>query len=386
MGEQQNLNKTHETREPFMRVVKRPPLPFWHSWLIRGASVVAAFLFCALLSVILVGASPSDFFSSMFEGSFGNSIYAWKFFKNVAVLLCISLAVTPAFRMKFWNIGANGQVLVSALAAVACAIEIGDAVPNGVLLLIMFVAALAAGMVWAVIPAIFKALWGTNETLFTLMMNYIATYLVLFFLQVWLPGGETALKELSVGHFPEIREIPGLRALDSRGYLLLIIIVVLLTFAMFVYLRYTKHGYEISVVGESENTARYIGINVKKVIIRTLLVSGAVCGVAGFLIVSVLDHSITTESVGGQGFTAIMVSWLANFNPLYMFLTSFLIIFLQSGASHIATNFNVSSAFPNMVIGIILFFVIGSEFFMRYRVVFRGRKPSRSKPEMEGVK
>ena len=376
-----------KAREPLFHILKRSPLPFWKVWMVRGGSVVAAFLFCALLALILVGALPGEFVSSMIQGSFGNSIYTWKFVKNVAVLLCISLAVTPAFRMKFWNIGANGQVLVGALAAVACAIYFGASLPNGALLAVMFAAAVAAGMIWAAIPAIFKAIWGTNETLFTLMMNYIATYLVLFFLQVWLPGGETALKELKVGHLPEIRQIPALASIDKRGYLLLVLIVVLMTFGMFVYLRYTKHGYEIAVVGESENTARYIGINVKKVIIRTVLVSGAICGVAGFLIVSALDHSITTETVGGQGFTAIMVSWLASFNPLYMFLTSSLIIFLQSGASHIATTFNVSSAFPNMVVGIILFFAIGSEFFIRYRVVFRGRAAKIKTPKgMEGVK
>jgi simple sugar transport system permease protein len=142
---------------------------------------------------------------------------------------------------------------------------------------------------------------------------------------------------------------------------------------MFIYLKYSKHGYEISVVGESQKTACYIGVNVKKVIIRTLIVSGAICGLAGFLIVSALDHSVTTASAGGQGFTAIMVSWLAKFNPFIMIATSFLLVFLQQGADQVASNFGISNAFPSVITGIILFFVIGCEFFINYRLIFRAK-------------
>ena len=371
--------KTRKTFKLPFHVVKRADTPLLRSIHVRVGAVAAAFLISALLSKLLTGASPVAFFRSMFDGSFGNRIYAWKFAKNVAVLLCISLAVTPAFRMKFWNIGANGQVLVGALAAVGCILAFGKTLPRLPLLLVMCAAAACAGVVWAVVPAVFKALWGTNETLFTLMMNYIATYLVSFFLLVWVKGGETTLKPRSEGHLFQIREIPGMEKIDGRGYLLLILIVLLMTASMFVYLKFSKHGYELSVVGESEKTARYIGINVKKVIIRTMILSGAVCGVAGFLIVSALDHTITPNTAGSLGFTAIMVSWLANFNPLYMILTSALIVFLQSGAAQISTNFGVSSAFPDMIIGIILFFVIGCEFFIRYQIRF-------SKNEREAAK
>ncbi|MBQ9543747.1 MAG: ABC transporter permease [Clostridia bacterium] len=368
-----------QNREPFVRILKRSDISRAKSWLIRVAAFFAAFLLCALLSVVLIGASPVDFFVSMLEGSFGNSIYIWKLLKNVAVLLCISLAVTPAFRMKFWNIGANGQVLVGALAAIACVIELGKVLPEWLLIIVMLAAAIVASMIWALLPALFKALWNTNETLFTLMMNYIATYLVAYYLLVWVKGGESSLRVREEGHLPQIRQIPGLEAIDESGYLLLILIVVMIAVFMYVYLNYSKHGYEISVVGESEKTAKYIGINVKKVIIRTMLLSGAVCGIAGFLFISALDHTITTDTVGGQGFTAIMVSWLASFNPFVMFLTSFLIIFLEQGSGNVATVFNVSSAFPNMVTGIILFFVIGSEFFIRYRLVFRNKTQGGSK-------
>ena len=225
----------------------------------------------------------------------------------------------------------------------------------------MFAASVLAGMVWAGIPALFKAQWNTNETLFTLMMNYIATYLVAYFLIKWTPNGSSSLGILPAGHLPRL----------GHEYLLIIVSVALLTVLVHIYLNYSKHGYEISVVGESEKTARYIGINVKKVIIRTMLFSGALCGIAAFLIVGGLDHTVTENTVGGLGFTAIMVSWLAKFKPFNMIFTSLLIVFLKQGAAQLSQDFDISSAFPNIVVGIILFFVIGCEFFINYRIARR---------------
>lgn len=363
---------TTHVREPLFHVVKRDQMPLWQSLVIRLCSILAALLFCGILCIIVIGKNPLDFYVNMVKGVFSSDRRIWKMLKDVAVLLCISLAVTPAFKMKFWNIGAEGQVLMSCFASVACVIYLGEHIPNWLLLVCMFAAAIVTGAVWAVIPAIFKAIWNTNETLFTLMMNYIATSLVAYFLIVWVPSGSSTLGELNFGHLPSIGG-----AADKYGYLLLIIVVALLTVAMFVYLKYSKHGYEISVVGESQKTACYIGINVKKVVIRTLIVSGALCGIAGFLIVSALDHSVTTTSVGGQGFTAIMVSWLAKFNPFVMIATSFLLVFLQQGADQVGSAFGISNAFPSVVIGIILFFIIGCEFFINYKLIFRSKEGAR---------
>ena len=355
--------KTNEktVREPLFHVVKRDAIPWWQGMVIRVIAVVAALLLCSLLSVLLIDAAPFDFVTTLIEGNFGSSRRIWKFAKDAAVLLCISLAITPAFRMRFWNIGAEGQTLVGALAAVAVAFYLGDALPNGLLLLLMLVAAILAGAIFGGIPAIFRAKWNTNETLFTLMMNYVATGLVAFFLMLWTPSGSSVLGALPVGHLPVV----------FHEYFLLIVAVLVLTVLGFIYLNYTKQGYEISVVGESENTARYIGIGVGKVVIRTMIVSGAICGVAGFLIVSALDHSITTTTVGGLGFTAIMVSWLAKFHPLVMIGTAAFVTFLDQGAAQVTTNFNIDSAFPDMMVGIVLFFIIGCEFFIGYRLKFR---------------
>ena len=355
--------KTHENaaQEPLFHVVKRHSIPQWKAMLIRVVAVLMALLLCSVLSVFLIDANPFDFLKTLIEGTFGSSRRLWKFAKDAAVLLCISLAITPAFRMRFWNIGAEGQTLVGALAAVGMAYYFGGTLPNAVLLVIMLLAAVIAGGVWGAVPALFKAKWETNETLFTLMMNYVASGLVAYFLVLWTPSGSSVLGALSVGHMPVL----------GHEYLLLILITLILTGLIYVYLYYTKQGYEISVVGESENTARYIGIGVGKVIIRTMLISGAICGLAGFLIVGALDHSITTTTVGGLGFTAIMVSWLAKFHPLIMIGTSAFVTFLDQGSAQISTTFNIDSSFPDMVVGIVLFFIIGCELFISYRLKFR---------------
>ncbi len=364
-------NKTVKQREPLFHVTKRDVIPLWKSLMVRLVAIALALLLCGLITFLVTGRSPLDLYQSMFHGSFGTSRKIWKLIKDIAVLLCIALAVTPAFRMRFWNIGAEGQVLVGCLSTTACMFYLGGKIPDALLLPIMFVAAVVSGAIWGIIPAVFKAKWNTNETLFTLMMNYIATYLVAYFLLVWTPNGSSTLPRLEFGHLPIIL---------GNQYILIILIVAVLTALMYIYLNFSKQGYEISVVGESENTARYIGISVPKVIIRTMIVSGAVCGLAGFLIVGGLDHSITTESVGGQGFTAIMVSWLAKFNPIIMVATSFLLIFLDQGAAQMSQDFGMSDAFPKVITGIILFFIIGCEFFIHYRLVFR-TKSAKQKEE-----
>ena len=169
------------------------------------------------------------------------------------------------------------------------------------------------------------------------------------------------------------------RKLIRNIVILITVIAVLATIAMFVYLNYSKQGYEISVVGESENTARYIGINVGKVIVRTMIVSGAICGLAGFIAVAGASHTISTSTAGGRGFTAIIVAWLAQFNTFVMILISLLLVFLQKGAIQIATQFNLNDYASNIITGIILFFILGSEFFINYRVVFRKKKGAESK-------
>ncbi len=341
-------------------IVKREPMAWYYNVLVRAAAIVASLIVSAVVIMMLTKKNPIEIYSSMISGAFGSSLRIWSLMQNVAILLCISLAVTPAFKMKFWNCGAEGQVLVGGLATVAVMMFLGDSLPYPVLLIVMVLASVLASIIWAVLPAIFKAQWNTNETLFTLMMNYVAIQLVAFFLKYFVKSGSGILTPM-----PE----HGLPVLFGQSYLLNIIIVAVLTVLVYIYLKKTKHGYEISVVGESENTAKYIGINVKKVVVRTLIVSGALCGIAGLLLVGGTNHTISTTTVDGRGFTAIMVSWLAKFNPVYMIFTSFLIVFLQKGAGQVSTDFRLPGAISDIVTGIILFFIIGCEFFLQYKIL-----------------
>lgn len=361
---------SEKIKEPLFHIVKRDSVVWYQAWAIRLGAVVAALLLCAVVTVFLTGKNPLKIYETMIDGAFGSPSRIWRLLQGMAMLLCVSLALAPAFKMKFWNIGAEGQVLIGGLATAACMIYLGGTMPNWLLIIVMIVVSVIAGAIWAIIPAFFKANWDTNETLFTLMMNYVAIQLVSYFVTLWeVPKGSGSIgiinQESHAGWMPKI---------GGNDYLLNIIIVVLVTVAMYIYLNYSKHGYEISVVGESTNTARYVGINVKKVIIRTMALSGAVCGVAGLLLVSGTDHTITTSTADNRGFTAIMVAWLAKFNPFYMILTTFLLIFMEKGANQISTMYRLNQSFSDILTGIILFFIIGSEFFINYKIVFRHSK------------
>ena len=333
-------------------------MKIWQSLLIRIAAILAALVLVSIITLIILKQNPIIAIATMFKGVFG--INTRTSFRDTAILLCIALALTPAFKMKFWNTGAEGQVLVGALATVFCMYNFYS-LPAPLLIVVMFLASMLMGAVWAVIPAIFKAFFGTNETLFTLMMNSIASFLTLFCMKFW------STTSNSVGS--EILDPEGkVNALVGNNFWLVILTVLVIDLLMFVYLRYTKQGYEISVVGESENTAKYVGISVKKVIIRTLAISGIICGIAGFLIAAPAQN-ISNTIVSGRGFTAIMVAWLAKFNPLVMILSAFLFIFVSSGGRELSTSLKFEAAYSDILIGILLFFIIGCEFFINYKLV-----------------
>jgi len=346
-----------------IHIAKRKQMPWPQALAIRLGAIALALLVCAVLTTVLTSLNPVDVFGALFKGAFGSARKFWIMMQELAILLCVSVALTPAFRMKFWNLGGEGQILMGALASAACMIVLGDRFSSPILIPIMLVASCAMGALWAVIPSLFKAKWDTNETLFTLMMNYVATQLVAFFVIVWeVPKGSG-----TIGIINQASEAGWLPVIGGNKYLLNIIIVAVVTVLMYGYLRYTKHGYEISVVGESWRTARYVGMHVGRIIARTLLLSGAICGLAGFLLVSGTHHTITTTLAGGVGFTAVMVAWLAKFNPLTMVASSFLLAFMSCGAGEISTSFGLNHSFGDILTGIILFFIIGSEFFITYR-------------------
>ena len=349
-----------------LHISKRDNLPWYKTWAIRGAAILLAAVVCGVVTAGLTGQNPLAVYKTMFDGAFGTKRKMWILGQNLAILLVVSLAVTPAFKMRFWNVGGEGQILIGGLATAACMILLGEKLPNWALILLMILSSVAAGAVWGAIPAICKARWNTNETLFTLMMNYVATQLVAYYVILWeVPKGAG-----KIGIINQSTQAGWLPQIGSYKYLLNILVAGVLTVMMYFYLARSKQGYEIAVVGESERTARYVGIPVGKVIVRTMMISGGICGLAGLLLVGGTAHTITTSISGGRGFTAVMVAWLAKFNPFSMIFTSFLLVFLDRGAQEISTIYALNHSFSDILTGIILFFIIGSEFFISYKLNF----------------
>ena len=354
-------------KQSLFHISKRDALPWYQRVLIRGGAILLALIVCALVTMLLTGENPISIYGTIFYGAFGTARKSWVTFQNLAVLLGISLAVTPAFKMRFWNIGAEGQVLIGCLATAACMICLGDKLPSGVLILVMLAAALAAGALWGFLPSFFKAKWNTNETLFTLMMNYIATQLAAFFIIIWeVPKGAG-----KIGIINQNSEAGWLPVIGGKQYLLTILVVAIMTILMYIYLTYSKHGYEIAVVGESQRTASYAGIKVDRVIIRTMILSGALCALMGFVMTSGIDHTLTTTIVDSRGFTAVMVSWMSKFNPFVMIAASLLLVTMDRGASEVASALSLNHSFADILTGIILFFIIATEFFITYKVTLR---------------
>lgn len=357
-------------KEPLIHITKRTDIKQSRAILIRAVAILLGLLLSGIVIMLLTGLNPLDAYKTMLEGSVGSNRKIWATIQNTAILLIIALAITPAFKMRFWNLGAEGQVLIGGLATASCMIYLGDVLPAPILIPVMFLAALAAGLVWAGITAFFRAKWETNETLFTLMMNYVAMQLVSFFVVLW----ESPKNSGKIGLINPDSEAGWLPTLFDQKYLLNVLIVVVVLVFIYFYLKYSKHGYEIAVVGESPKTAHYVGINVPKVIMRTVALSGALCGIAGFLLVAGTDHTISMATAGGQGFIAVMVSWLAKFDPLWMILPSFLLVFLQRGAREIAMTFRLNDSIADIITGIVILFIIGSEFFIHYEIHFRKKK------------
>ena len=360
-------NEVHAHKEPFIRIAKRNKVSKLSGVLIRIAAIVCACVVTMLVTKAVGGFSFGSTAKYMVDGAFKNKIVLHSFFKEAAMLLMFAIALAPAFKMRFWNIGAQGQVLIGGLMSAIILFYYGNKLPQGAILPIMIVVAVLGGALWAIIPAFFKVRYQTNETLFTLMMNYVAIQIVCCFTDLW-KGQKSSLGiiDRKAGYIPN---------LFGTKYGWLYVITIVFAVAMFVYMTRTKHGYEISVVGESVNTARYAGIDNKMVILRTVALSGAICGLTGFLYVSCLNHTISAGTGGGYGFTAIIVAWLANFNSAFMALISLLLAFLSAGSAELVNNNNnMNASIGDIIISIFLFFILGCEFFIRYRIVFNTRK------------
>ena len=363
--------KTAIHREPLVRIAKRSDIARGKAWLIRAAAILLALLTGALI-ILALGHNPIAVYKEMITSALGKPRGVRETVKKAVPLLGCALAIAPAFRMKFWNIGAEGQILAGGIAASYFALFWFDKLPGPALLILMALAALLAGGIWGMIPALCKARWGTNETLFTLMLNYIVLGIVRF-LQAgpWGPGLNPNSAYPKIPMFDDAARLPQVFGVHI-GW----IAILVLTVVMFWYLNYTKHGYEIAVVGESVNTAQYAGMRVPWIIVRTMILSGAISGFVGFLQVAGASYTLTESTAGGVGFTAITVAWLAKLNPFVMVLIALFLGVLEKGADTIQTVYQIPASAAEMLTGLILFFMLGCEFFIQYRLMFR-RKGAR---------
>lgn len=354
---------TRKVKEPLVRTEKREELTKKQTYLLRGLALVLA-LVAGGLFMLCLGFNPFGIYQTIIYGAFRSTMAIQATVKIIIPLVISALGVTLAFKMKFWNIGAEGQIIIGAIFSSYFALFHYDW-PHIPLMIVMVIAGIIGGGLWALIPAVFKIRYNTNETLFTLMLNYIALNLI-----VLLRDGNW--KDPNSSGFPKIARFKDNAQLDKilgvqSGWVIALVLVLF----VFIYLYYTKRGYEISVVGQSGPTARYSGMQVKKIILRTMFLSGAICGIAGMVQSSGSDMTLATSVAGGVGFTAIIVAWLANLNPIAILIVSSLFGILEKGCSVMQSSYGLSTDSADVLQGIILFFVLACEFFIRYRFVVR---------------
>ena len=352
-------------RERIVRISRRPEMKPWVRIIIKVGFVIFALLVCGILSSIVKPGSFGNFYKYTIQGTFYSPKTIMKLLWETALLFIIAVALTPAFKMKFWNIGAEGQVLMGALGSLIALKFIAPHVPNVLAIIIELLMGVIFASIWSFIPAFFKARFNTNETLFTLMMNYIAMGLVAACVIAWSTSGSNVLGIINnVNHEGWLPFVGNF----GNSYLINIILIVIIAGVVWAYLRFSQHGYELSVVGGSANTAKYVGINVKSVIIRTLILSGALCGVAGFLMVAGSSHTITGTLVNGRGFTAILIAWLGEFSIPLIAVYSFLVAFVSIGSSNAAAWIGYSSTISNVLTGIFFLLIVTSTFFINFRI------------------
>ncbi len=356
-------NQVSTHKEPLLRVIKRKELTDKQAFGLKMISLVLALVAGGIFLAIL-GYNPLAIYATIISGAFRSKLAIQGTIKLMIPLLISSLGVTLAYKMQFWNIGAEGQIIMGAIFASYFAL-FHDNWPRPLLLAVMLIAAMIGGGLWGLLPAFFKNKWNTNETLFTLMLNYIALHIITFLRDgPWRDPANPGFAKIAT--FTENATLPKVFGIHI-GWILAVILFVL----VFIYLKYTKHGYEISVIGGSKATANYAGMNVKKIILRTIFLSGAICGIAGYSNAIGSDLTLATGVAGGVGFTAIIVAWLADLNPVGILVVSFLFAVLDKGSSVIQSSYGLSTDCSDVLEGIILFFVIAGGFFVRYAFVFR---------------
>lgn len=344
------------------RIAKKDELPKWKNFLIRLASILSGITLACLL-IAALGYNPFETFAALIGGSFGSASALTNTIIIAIPLSITALGLAVAFRMKFWNIGGEGQIIMGCIFATYVSHHLPESVPGYVMIPLMALAGFLGGAVWALIPGLFRVYSRTNETLFTLMMNYIALSVVQYLHYV-------------LWRDPAAKGFPKIKAIQAQAHLPVIggvhigwIVAIILAVFVFFLIRSTKLGYEIRVVGESAPTANYAGMNVRKVMLTGVILSGGIVGLAGMIKLSGNVFTLSPAITGNAGFTAIIIAWLSNLSAPIIMLVSVLIAALEQGSQVIQIKLQVPSAVASIIQGLILMTTLGGEFFLRYRII-----------------
>lgn len=347
-----------------IQLIKRDEISKINSIKVRAIAIVLA-LVAAGIFLAIMGFDPLKVFSGMLKGSFGSAYRIRQTIIKAVPLVITAVGISVAFKMQFWNIGGEGQIFMGAFGAALVALNLST-LPKPLLLLLMALSAVLFGALWSLVAGILNVYFNTNETIVTLMLNYIALkFITLLQYDLW--RDKKAMNFPKIANFTDNAILPKLFKLHV-GWMIALLIVVI----FYILMKHSKLGYEITVLGESKNTARYAGININKTVLTAVLISGALCGLAGFVQASAVSQTLSIEVAGGVGYTAIIISWLSNLNSMIILPVALLFAGLVEGGSYIQTAFGIPNAAASVIQALVLLFVLGSELFIRYRISIKG--------------
>ena len=357
-----------------LHIVKREHCPLWKKLCLYLLAVGAALAVGGLL-LLAMGVDPVAYYSRMFTmGMVGNKI-AYKTFENylkVFVPLALtSVALSLAFKMRFWNIGGEGQFILGAVAAATVAFKAGPMLPTPLTLVLMCLAGMAAAGLYGAFVAVLKVKFGTNETLMTLMLNYVALYFLVFLGETqasWNFFLDTSSVRPVFANFSKMVSFPTI-PIGKFSLNICVPLTLLIGVLVYIYQRYSKQGYEIAVVGDSAGTAHYAGMKVNAIVLRTVFLSACLIGLAASFKVGT-SGILSTSFTDDVGWTGVIVAWLSQLNTAVIFVVAALISMLQHGSTIAAATFSkVDSSFADMLQGVILFLVLAADFFIRFKLV-----------------
>jgi ABC-type uncharacterized transport system permease subunit len=369
MSTENTLNQRSPVR---LEISPREQVPMWLPALTSLGAVIVALLIGAVI-LMLAGGNPLVVYGQIAKSSFGSiGVFSDTMVKAIPLII-IGLACAVAFRMRLWNIGAEGQMLLGFWGASAVVLWLMPRMPflesRWTIIPVMIIAGMIAGALWAGIPGVLKTKFGVNEIISTLMLNYIALFWNNFFVfAIWNENGFPQSPAFpKVAWLPRLtdyaREYKALGGLTVHLGLVFALIAVVIVWAL---LKYSRWGYELRLIGDNPRAAEYAGVPIKRYTLVVLMVSGALAGLAGMSEVSGVNHRLQGSFSPGYGFTGIIIAWLAKLNPFAIVLVSILF-----GALILAGREIQPAGIPRLIQGIVLVCLIASDYFLRYRVRLR---------------